>query len=484
MFTAVQVPAASMASTFENTRSSLFHSRSASIDAPESEYQSKSENKQRARRNSWIHNFSHQLASQSNSSFGSSLRRSVSHETPVEQMSVNIADYKPEAAFKEVVDQPKEDEIKKDQPEKGFFSAFRRMSASKSCLPSRECRRTVFNKNSHRQVCPLQELQSLKMKRVAFKVEEIDDETITREPLYCQIRNALKYQEALLVQKRQAIAAAVASKTACLPPSLDDRAVAAGLDCFRPCRYVAKPPKSVVAEKAVLLLDGPASSPKKEKSDALDTLLPAAKEQTGSNPGSRRASVSGVSSDRSRSGSLSSTPDEPDDSEDLARVYVRCCKLRELRPAPAIYDQAKGHHDNMEKLKIGKSNGETPSFGQMQVIADFIACIPVSDVDMNDLSLSDDLARPIFASLASSQSLKSLSLRRAKVSSKGWKAICYLVAMNKNMERIDLSGVKRKTAEWVLLTKSVEARSAHINLIVTDCDISPAEKSALSACSH
>ncbi|KAK9328236.1 hypothetical protein V1520DRAFT_346613 [Lipomyces starkeyi] len=371
------------------------------------------------------------------------------------------------------------------EPKSGFFSALRRLSTSRGSGPSAECRRVIFNKNTNRPVCPVNELRCVKMKRVAFKVDEIDDEIITREPLYSQIRRAIKSQEAMLQRKRHAIASAVANHSG---SSLDERAAIAGLDGSRTVSCRAKP---CVPDKGILFLDGPVEIPKGVMSKIRNASLSSTDE---SDDGCRSSAASTQSCDSDRRPSVASTASTSSDetgitfassvpTPDLGCVYIRCCKLRELRPLDFFYDQVKGLTESVESLRLCANGGDPPIFAQVQTLADFLAFVPVENFHMDNVVLADDMVKALMASLLWSKSLKSLTMSNTKLNAAGWKSVCYLVAMNKSLKKVDLSGVRRKNSEWAVLSKAVEARGAdnRIELVLIDADIPPAEMERVKA---
>ncbi|KAK9373439.1 uncharacterized protein V1513DRAFT_449200 [Lipomyces chichibuensis] len=436
------------------------------------------------RRSSWIHNISQKFSTNSSTPVPESAlgqanprRNSVDKRGPpslkTEQKN-NTTDF---VSAKSPVDPV--------EPKSGFFSTLRRLSTSRGSGPSAECRRVVFNKNTNRPICPVNELRCMKMKRVAFKVDEIDDEIITREPLYIQIRRAIKSQEAMLQRKRHAIASAVANNSG---SSLDERAAIAGLDGAKTVSCRAKP---CVPDKGILFWDGPVEIPKGVISKIRNASLSTA-DESGDSCHSSAASTQSCDSDRrpSVASTASTSSDETGitfassvPTPDLGCVYIRCCKLRELRPLDFFYDQVKGLTESVESLRLSANGRDPPIFSQVQTLADFLACVPIENFYMDNVVLADDMVKALMASLLWSKSLKSLTLANTKLNAAGWKSVCYLVAMNKSLEKVDLSGIRRKHSEWAVLSKAVEARGAdnRIELVLIDADIPPAEMERVKA---
>ncbi|KAK9319566.1 hypothetical protein V1517DRAFT_369719 [Lipomyces orientalis] len=430
------------------------------------------------RRSSWIHNISHKFSTHSSTTTPAT-EAAVGQETNSRRSSVDKHGHATDSASTST---PPVSPVENVEPKSGFFSTLRRLSSSSRTAggPSTECRRVVFNKNTSRPVCPVNELRCMKLRRVAFRVDEIDDETINKEPLYIQIRRAIKHQEATLERKRQAIAAAVNSRSGSTPTSLDAKAAAAGLDGTR---CVAKP---CVPDKAILFLDGPVEIPKGVMSTIRNasSAPPVVVDESGN--GCRSSAASSQSSDSDRRPSVASTSSSSSQettessfsaAPDLGSVYVRCCKLRELRPLDLYYDQIRGHTESVESVRLSADGRDPPAYAQVQALADFLACVAVENFHMDNVALSDDMVKPLMASLVSSSSLKSLTVANTKLTSAGWKSLCYLIAMNKSLEKVDLSGIRRKNSEWAILSKAIEARGPdnQIGVVLADTDIPTAE---------
>ncbi|KAK9241424.1 hypothetical protein V1525DRAFT_393116 [Lipomyces kononenkoae] len=443
-----------------------------------------------SRRSSWIHNISHKFSANSSSTaLPTESSAAVMHQASPRH---NAADkrntlpplktdhHKTNASVSVSTVSPTSDPA---EPKSGFFSTLRRLSSSSRTGPSTECRRVVFNKNPSRPTCPVHELRCMKLKRVAFRVDEIDDEVITREPLYIQIRRVIKAQEAILLQKRQAIVASNAAST------LDDKAALAGLDAAGslPCGA-----KACLPDKSVLFLDGPVEIPKgvmaKIRNPALSTVEESSDDSSAasiqSNTDSdRRPSVASTASNSSSDDLEITCESSPIAAPDLGSVYVRCCKLRELRPLDYIYDQVKGHTGSLESLRLSAPGRDPPIFAQVAALADLLAFVPVEHFYMDNVVLADDMVKALMASLLWSKHLKYLTLANTKLNAAGWKSVCYLVAMNKGLEHVDLSGIRRKHSEWAVLSKAVEARADkdRIEVGLTDADIPLAEMERIKA---
>ncbi|KAK9458634.1 uncharacterized protein V1516DRAFT_682201 [Lipomyces oligophaga] len=429
-------------------------------------------------------------------------------------------------------------------PASGFFSsAFRRFSTSKSSTSNGSSgsgatapRRIVYNHTTDRPLCPLQELSCCKMKRVAFRVDEIDDEILAKEPLYLQIRRLLKAREASLKEK-----ALIRPQHDRCYTEIDQHAAIAGLDGFSAPRvYKQSKPKqhrpnkrASPAAKANYLLEQPTPAlpdmlhfrtrglrgrsnsvcvaalqetgqPNPPELPQLKATKAAAlsesKPSTGDNftihrrtsePSlvhipHRKHAQSSSDSGSTKSHASASSPTDTDSiaeshkeksDDDLAKVYARCCKLREVEPDKFYSDQFSGKF-SLDTFYLSAISSSAHSIAgdlsptQAEALADFFAFVPVSRFVVGPICVSDDTLRGIVSSLCSCKHLATLDLTSTKLQSFGWKYICYIVAMSPTLDEINFSGMHRKTFEWNLLLRSADTRTRPINFILNGTDAS------------
>ncbi|KAK7206292.1 hypothetical protein BZA70DRAFT_288671 [Myxozyma melibiosi] len=379
-------------------------------------------------------------------------------------------------------------------------SAFRRLStsssSSKACGPH-SCRRVVFNRNTDRPTCPLQELQTLRMKRVAFRVDELDDETLAKEPLYCQIRRALKYQRALELKQLEAqsvldVKAAAAGLSGFTPgalprkipasaPTTPLKAAASAAPDPRPILKREASSESTPCAQANLLLDVPPSPTIQNGIPACEIDVPSAV-ISNSLPERRDSVISDSSGEQTCDPETRNPPVSPQQAKAdcLGKIYARCCKLREQTPAPFIYRQLEGKH-SLDTFTLAfdpasSASGTPLSYQQMQALADLFAFVPVDNFVIGGVSLSESMFREITSSLAKLRGLKSLSLQGTKLDCAGWKCVCYIVAMSPSLEHLDIRGMSRKNPDWDLLARAIEARQMPLKVDLEHTDIGETER--------
>ncbi|KAK9479317.1 hypothetical protein V1514DRAFT_328311 [Lipomyces japonicus] len=395
-----------------------------SLTTAQDDNDSRSDSNGRRRRSSWIHNFSSKLTPSP----------SPAHT------EASLLNYPTKPSSSPTSSSSSFSSPQSSSPSKsGFFGALRRLSTSSRPGTQPQCVRVVYNKNQSRKECPLQELKSVNLKRVSFKVDDISDESLDKVSLYTQIRRAMKYQE--LLRERKQILAANPESVA----GLDSRRSSAAVN--RRCDEVA----------FLIASTSSSASSKRRISDS-------------------SASSTESSSTPSSSPSTSSTP------QDLARIYARCCKLREVKPIQFFYDQFAGQFDSLDSVTVATPAGsDPPAFAQAQVLADFFSIIHVDHVNLDNVFLADELFKMLVSSLLVCKQVRSVSFKNAKIPFASWKAICYFVLMCPCVELIDFSGMSRKNSEWALLARAAVARNCKIKILLDNTNVSEQDMAAITA---
>lgn len=330
------------------------------------------------------------------------------------------------------------------------------------------------------------------MKRVAFRVDELDDEILAKEPLYCQIRRAVKYQRAIEQRKSEAQSA------------LRAKAAGAGLGDFTPGALPRKnvSPKSEAHSTTAPVrpaLEGEASvseSPSCARSELMLDVPPSPTIENGipacilgtteDGKPERHAFISSDSSssdsenaDTTLTATCSASSQAHNKEGCLGKIYTRCCKLREHSPAPVYLEQLKGKFSiNAFRLDSESLENSTqpPSYQQMQVLADLFAFVPVNTFIISSIAMNGDMFHGLAVSLAQSRDLKSLSLQGTKLDVPAWKYLCYLVSISSSLEHLEVRGMSRKNSEWMLLARAIAARELPLAVDLEQTDIPENEK--------
>lgn len=161
---------------------------------------------------------------------------------------------------------------------------------------------------------------------------------------------------------------------------------------------------------------------------------------------------------------------------DVEKLYTRCCHLREILPIPATLKQIKGQK---APLSLRLMNPR-PTLIEIQSFADFVSVAPVSTLVLDNVTLTPDMFSLLFAAMTCSKWLEKLSLRNTDMDESSWKRLCYLLAMNTKLVRLDLSYQMKKdkeketrktppTVDWKLLCDALRYGKGMEELILNGC---------------
>ncbi|KAK9456880.1 hypothetical protein V1511DRAFT_232436 [Dipodascopsis uninucleata] len=438
------------------------------------------------RRTSWMHNLSSKIAghsygpySESNiyesknakktptqQSEDKSLSQTNVCSTPIERDSLSPQSSSEYAPSTSVIQETSASDTFGEPTKTKFFNTLRRLSSSRGSTNSaKECRRIVYNKNQNRRICPLEELKNMKMKRVAFQVIGIEDEVLDKEPLYSRIRNAVKAQRELIEKRKLLI---------CLQQQCDRESLS-GLEGYKVSDLKMPTNSQQIPKSLGLIMDGIVAPPKTSASPPKSAPVGEADCESLSSCSSNSSNMSSVSSDI-----------EVPLITDFGALFARCCKLREIRPSPAIYNQIKNCSGSIDTLKFPnlQPRSEAAFTAQIDAFADFLTIVPVENILAEDITeLQDNHVKAVVASQLNSTSLKFLSIKNSNVGSIGWKTICYLVVMNDSLEKLDVTGARRKPFEWNILCRAVEARNTPMEVNLTNTDASSQIQQRIYECS-
>lgn len=161
---------------------------------------------------------------------------------------------------------------------------------------------------------------------------------------------------------------------------------------------------------------------------------------------------------------------------DVEKLYTRCCHLREILPIPATLKQIKAQK---APLSLRLMNPR-PTLIEIQSFADFVAVAPVSTLVLDNVTLTPDMFSLLFAAMSASQWLEKLSLRNTSIDEVSWKRLCYLLAMNAKLVRLDLSHQMKRdkdkelkrtppTVDWDLLCNALQYGKGMEELVLNGC---------------
>jgi len=343
-----------------------------------------------------------------------------------------------------------------------FSNALRRLSSSSQLTPVGKmnhnggvCARRILNIDPHRQRCLLPELDSSKLRRVAFCV----DVEIAGGPKYKDQDDSSK-KEQTKDKKVKERTEGEALKT--------PEAVLNEKDKTDPNGETPAAPTPAEAETKV---EKKEMTRKKEKKRRSEEERKERKEQK-----RRKAEESGsIPMVITRDAPLTTAngtdgPQRPLNrpTTDPLRIYRRCCQLRETPVLKRISDQL-GTASNCPLKEPGAVvcldlTGSRLQSTDIVTLGDWLAIVPVSKLILEDADLNDEGIRVILAGLLAAGTpdfskskvpadgstyeersgvVEKLSLKNnPKVAKQGWKHISLFIYMCKSLRQLDLSMLK------------------------------------------
>ncbi|KAF2140615.1 uncharacterized protein K452DRAFT_309741 [Aplosporella prunicola CBS 121167] len=360
-----------------------------------------------------------------------------------------------------------------EQSRVSFLSnALRRLSSNQQSAPQGKapanggmCPRRVMNVDPNRERCLVPELDSSKLRRVAFCVDvEIaggprykDDDDFDEKKKRTKDKKlkekgegeALKHPEAVAQEKDKDGMVQVSHEVV-------------GNE------QAPNPEGTVLDDKK----DGCSLNKKKEKKKRSEAERKERKEKK-----RRKAEESGsVPMEYTPDGStVDGVPVKPQDrpTTDPLRIYRRCCQLRETPILKRISEQL-AESSNHSVTSPGVVNclnltGSRLTLADMNTLGDWLAVVPVKKLLMEDAELTDEGVRVILAGLLAARSpdqkkrqpiapkidgsepeqfqdrsgvVEKLSLKHnLKISREGWKHIALFIYMCRSLKAIDLSAI-------------------------------------------
>ncbi|CAJ2502437.1 Uu.00g098310.m01.CDS01 [Anthostomella pinea] len=364
----------------------------------------------------------------------------------------------------------------------GFLGVFRRLSSSNgtATLGSKASHglveRKVLNVDKHRERCRVTELSQAKLRRVAFCVDvEIapppkygDEETPCKKP-------ADKTQKRKLTEKSEGLALKD-------PKALEEQKEGNGV-VKATGEVLPKEPEregteteqtnAHKKENSTAQCEEPKSeketSRKKEKKKKSEAERKAKKEQKRKEALEKGAIPMEIHLDSDSSAEDESSPTAASHARftptiNPGRIYRRCCQLREtdiLTKVTLQLPKTTGIRADgiVEKLDL---SGYYLSLPDLITLGDFLAVVPVKEVNLADCGLTDEGIRVVLAGLlavrkSNARQRKSLTrpvdlapqggvietlvLKNNKIGTEGWKHVCLFIHMCRSIKCLDLSSL-------------------------------------------
>jgi hypothetical protein len=359
----------------------------------------------------------------------------------------------------------------------GFLGVLRRLSSSNTPIISGKgnhglVERRVLNVDKNRERVRISDLQQSKLRRVAFCVDvEIapmpkyaEEESTTKKPVEKKEKRkivekgegeALKNPNALREQKEEEGVVKATGESLPKEPEKEGTALRNG-----------QPKEPEDAEDGEPKTDKETTR-KKEKKKKSEAERKAKKEQK-----RREALEKGAIPMEIHLEDDSSTEDAParqpkvqtTPTTNPARIYRRCCQLRETDILTKITFQLPKSTEScpngiVEKLDL---TGYFLSLQDLMTLGDFLAVVPVKEVVLENCGLTDEGVRVILAGLLAAKRpqvkhrkpstnstdqvpqggvIERLVLKNNKIGTEAWKHICLFIHLCRSIKCIDLSSL-------------------------------------------
>ncbi|KAM3557695.1 hypothetical protein MY1884_004394 [Beauveria asiatica] len=366
----------------------------------------------------------------------------------------------------------------------GILSVFRRLSSSSSVNGASHNRlahglvqRTVLNKDKHRERCPIGELKAAKLRRVAFCVDveiapmpKYADGEVPTQPIDKTLKKkigekgegeALKSDSAVMKEENLDDG----KSTRATEVKASGPAKGAGEESGNMASNVIDEKSSGENDSAEA--DAPAAekelSRKKEKKKRSEEERKARKEKRrklAEDNGSIPVEIHYDSSD-----SLGSTSSGTPKTGSLptinpARIYRRCCQLRETPILKKITEQLTDPINfSLGVLSKLDLTGYWLQLADLVTLGDYLAVVPVREVLLENIGLTDEGLRVILAGLLAAKPpnlsrrkpkheqepqggvVERLVLKNNKLGPDGWKHLSLFIYLCKSIKSLDLAHI-------------------------------------------
>ncbi|KAI1308593.1 hypothetical protein F5Y03DRAFT_350310 [Xylaria venustula] len=363
----------------------------------------------------------------------------------------------------------------------GLLGVLRRLSSSNANIsPGARAshglvERRILNVDKNRERCRLNELNQAKLRRVAFCVDvEIapmpkytDEETTPKSSTEktdklkaSEKSEGLALKEPKVIEEQKEKAGIVKATGEQLPKEPEKEGTAAGN--AKRDEPSTEPTKESKPEGGI--------SRKKEKKKKSEAERKAKKEQKRREALEKGAIPMEIHLDTESSNEDKSTPNRSPRRQRTpitspARIYRRCCQLREADILTKVTAQlprtTEGCSDGiLEKLDL---TGYYLSLQDLVTLGDFLAVVPIREVCLENCDLTDEGVRVILAGLLAARKpsikhrkpttkpsdlmqqggvVERLVLKNNKIGVDGWKHICLFIYMCRSIKYLDLSSIQ------------------------------------------
>ena len=403
-----------------------------------------------------------------------------------------------------------------------IHNALRRLSSSsgvstlgKASGTGGICPRQVLNKDPYRERCKIDDLQSTKLRRVAFCVdveiaapakyaeeEEVESPSLpTRRPSLTQIEQqieAKKKKDKKLKDKGEAEALKNPSRV--LEEKQKDGIIKATAEKLDDSNKELED----TVENGTKPVEAKETSRKKEKKKRSEEERKERKErkrQQAVANGTVPIELSRSSSSAEVSSMGSNLPSKAQDrpTTDPLRIYRRCCQLRESMIQKRVAEQLSSPtaYDLTSPGLVGSLDltGFKMSLVDLTTLGDFLAVVPVRRLILEDCGLTDEAVRVVLAGLLSAKTaeqmrhnrhltknsspssresleqrgiIEKLSLKNnPRITRNGWKHISLFIHMSRSLKAIDLSMIPFPHDELLSTSPGAGERKPPSDIVAT-----------------
>lgn len=366
-----------------------------------------------------------------------------------------------------------------------------------STRESMETQRMVLNKNPNRSTVPIKELTDLKLRRVTFALNKLNEDPPQQIPSRRPKKgNVIVVDDFITTPSKLSIGISNESKTESTKP-LDEKelklAIAAQKRALEQSEMHAQE-----AHYAALRIAHEVASFKNKQSNSknivekevdeaiskgiklleIDKPIHLHEHHFKKDPNISEPIVVEHHNENDNQANEEQEQEEVEKIIPLDLVYTRCCHLREILPIPATIKQLRNKSSPLNVLKLLNPK---PTFIDIYSFSDFIAIVPIKMLVFDNVTMDTEMIKILLSSLVHSTSLEKLSLRNVPIDNEGWKYLCKFLSRNKSLLKLDISqqkiksdlpiGQHRSSMDWNLFTDTLILRNGIEELILNGCKI-------------
>jgi hypothetical protein len=343
----------------------------------------------------------------------------------------------------------------------------------KILFPIPEAERVVLNKNPNRQTVPIKELTEVKLRRVTFALDKLQDDPPQQIPSRRPKKGNVTVVDDLIGEPLK-LSIGITNEAKLEPKAYDEKELRAARDQQRLMleeaeKHAQEAHKAAqrIAHEVLTFKNKKSSKDKEDEED--EKLVEAVKEVE-------------IDTAIHLHEQLITPKDEQHEREkeeiSLEQIYTRCCHLREILPIPATLKQLKNKTSPLQTLKLLNPK---PTLIDVYSFSDFIAIVPIKNLIFDNVTMSTEMFKIFLSSLVCSTTIEKLSLRNVPIDEQGWKVLCKFLSRNKSISKLDISQQKiksdlpssqhRSEMDWNLFIDTLALRGGIEEILINGCKL-------------